>query len=98
MVTKPSEMFLRECKLNGIGTRLLRRLLDRPGQHSRSTEVRANGRLELGLASWKIRSAVNGFPHLAEDRLPIRPSEHGATAKESERVVVRPSVVDSDVP
>src|ERR1700679_2540669 len=89
---------LRKCELNFASARPLRRVLNCLCQCTGSTKVRGNSGLQLRPASRKICSIVNRFPYLVKDRFPIRSSEHGATAKECERIVIRPSVVDRDVP
>jgi len=91
-------MFLGESELNGTSTRILSRFLDRLCQGSGSAEVGADSCLQLRPAPWKVRPAVNGFLHPAVNRIPIRSPEHGAAAKEGERVVFCSSIIDRDIP
>ena len=89
---------LRESKPDGISSRLLRCFLYRLRQRAGTAEICANSDLRLRLDFRKIRSVINGLPHLAENRHPIRPPERGAAAEEGERIVLRSNVVDNDVP
>ncbi len=54
--------------------------------------------LELRVRAGEVLPRGDCLAHAAVDRLPVRAPEHGASAEERERVVLRAGVVDGDVP
>ena len=53
---------------------------------------------QLGVGAREVLTTLNGQAHAGVDRLPVGTTEHGTGTKQRERVVLRASVVDSDVP
>ena len=74
------------------------RLAIRPPRRSITNGTYADVGLELRTGAREVLTALDGLAHAGVDRLPVRTSEHSASAKERKRVVLSARVVDGDVP
>jgi hypothetical protein len=95
---RSSEVLLGEAELD-VRVRLrLGSLLERLGDWRRPAEVRRNLGAELRVCAREVLAGLNGLAEARVDVLPVRTTEHSASAEERERVVRGTGVVDSDVP
>lgn len=66
--------------------------------HVRQMTTYSDGRLQLRVGAGEILPTLDGLAHATEDVLPVRTAEHGASAKECQRVILGASIVDGNVP
>lgn len=53
---------------------------------------------KLGVGAREVLAALDRRAHARVDGLPVGTTEHRASAKESERIILGARIVDSDVP
>lgn len=79
--------------------RLSSTLVSHPATQKRpSYDTYPNLGLELSVGTRDVLAALDGLAHARVDRLPVGAAEHGTSAKERKRVVLRARIVDSNVP
>jgi len=90
-------VFLGKCEFNPFACVMVAGILDSFRQDAGTAEIRSYFCLQLCFASWNIQADLDCLLHLTIHRHPVRTTEHGASAKEGQRVIYT-RVIDRDVP